>query len=855
MTTGRRRLISAILLALVSAAGIPAAAQLATSPHGDPVAPSGAVTGLNRSLPLREIADRSGKWLAVIHGGFDTHGIAIVDASTGAIVSRVAIHDAYEAVDFSVDDRTLLVGQGQRLLLLDFDPATGHVGSGRSIEVDGLYQTVVRALPGGDVLVVTRSFAATTADSAGTIRGVSGPSGGNAPAERHEAFVLERITLPGLDAPGQRVSVRWKLPLPGLPSSLVITPDGKRAFVTAWLADRVTIVDLDRAASVADIPTPAHPIAIAYAPQHDLLYVACAGTNSIAVVDARTARPAGTIDVGALRGGQLGATPNALTLTRDERTLYVANADENNIIRVQLDGRGGAPAGAIQVGAYPTDVLLSADDQSLYVLDGRGRGALPNPEYRPYYPGNDPGWLNVWRNNPNFSPGNDYFGVTRSYVGNMEQGLLERIDLRKVDDVAGLATLTGRMNRRAAEVPHLPPVKHVIYVIKENRSYDQIFGDDPRGNGDPRLAMFGRRVTPNVHALVDQFVLADNYRLDGEVSENGWPFAISAYAMDTIQRAWPANYAGQPLPAGYDASVTAEQSLGGYIWDRALQAGLSVRLYSLFVEYLTPSIYLYVAPFVDSPDDNLVDDDVRFQQWLDEFHLYEKNGNLPSLEVMALSGDHTDGTAPYHLTPNAAVAKNDYYVGRMVDALSHSKYWKDTVILFSEDDAQNGPDHVSSQRSYFVAAGGYVRRNAVVHTAYSQTGLLRTIEVLLGMKPMTEWDATATVMSGLFSTTPNMTPYSVINPHVSITETNPPHAVDATISAGMRFDRPDQNDPALLNRVLWDYALAAGNLPRSSRWAWTPPASKWVHADDGTSGDGEDSADEDAARFHASPRD
>jgi YVTN family beta-propeller protein len=776
----------ALLLALIAT----------TTPHNDPIAPSGTLTALGRTVPLREVVDRSGKWIAVANAGGERHSIAIVDAATGKQVARVTL-PVYTALDFSADDKTLLVASPGTLTQMAFDPATGRLGAGRVTVIDDIYQTVLHALPGGDVLIVTRTLvpnAEASPRDSGRILPSTVRNDRDVTVEladmRREQFALERISVPTEQlTDATTYVVRWKVPLPGLPSSLTVTPDGTRAFVTAWLDDRLSIIDLNQPALIANVPVPAHPMAAAYAPQRRLLYVACGGTNSVAVVDSVAARVLGTIDVGGLRGAALGATPNGLALTRDEDTLYVANADENVVIRVAIDGRSGTAAGAIPVGVYPADIALSPDEHTLYVVDAHGRGPGPTqPKGQP-----DP-----------------------------ELGLLERVDLASIDDVAGLHALRNREQSWAADAPHLPPIKHVIYVLKENKTYDAILGDDPRGNGDPQLTMFGRRITPNEHAIADDFVLADNFRLESEASVDGWQFAFGAYTTDFLQRTWEAGYGNQPLPggmwggAGWPPADELEIPPGGYIWDDALAAGRSVRLYDMFPEFLTDAAYGAAAPILPGVVADDVDSDSEaFGQWLDEFRAYEKNGNLPDLEVVALSGDHTDGTTPYQLTPNAMVAKNDYYVGQMVDALSHSKFWKDTVIFFIEDDPGGTPDHVNLRRSFILAAGGYVKRHAVDHTAYSMTGLLHTIEMLLGLKPMNEYDATSPVMSTFFSDTYDLAAYSMQQPQVSLAERNPPNAVDANVSLQMRFERPDENEPGLLAGVLWDYALAAGNLPRS----------------------------------------
>jgi YVTN family beta-propeller protein len=839
---------AAALLSLVvlgNPTGVPAEA-VPTTAHGDPIVNSGAVTELQTSLPLREVVDPSGKWLAILHGGFDVHAVEIVDLATGKMGARLAVREAYTAIDFSTDGKSLIVGgSGGELTSIDFDPATGALGEGWRVNVRGLYQTVLRALPGGDVLIAAREERSAPASAL-----PSNPTGLTTKPLSAGGYVIERIALPARDDVRQNVVVRWAVPLPGSPSSMVLSPDGRRAFVTAWHANQLSIIDLDRPGVIANVATPAHPLAVAYAPQHGLLYVAAAATDSVAVIDANAARVVGSIDIGMLPGVKVGATPNALALTRDEQTLYVANADEDNVLRVQLSGNGGTLTGAIPTGVYPTDVVLSADEQSLDVLDGKGHGVTANPQYRTPFSVDEPTWQKILQASPQTDPiaSQDFTGKfdTRYYIASLEPGLLERVNLASVDAAAGLRTLRDRYVCRAGDAPHLPPVKHVIYLLKENRTYDQVLGDDPRGNGDPQLAMFGKRITPNVHALVDQFVLLDNYRLEGEVSAPGWEFGFDAYATDVNQRTWPAGYGGQPYPQPADNEPPSADP-GGALWDDAIRAGRTVRLYNLPSDWVDTLAAPYEAPMIQRDQDRVFQDADVYREWLAEFRTYEKNGNLPALEVMPFSGDHTWGTQPYQFTPNAFVAINDYYIGKMVDVLSHSRYWKDTVIFTTEDDAQNGPDHVSSERSYLIAAGGYIKRNTVDHTAYSMSGLLRTMELLLGLPPMTEYDASGRVMASIFASRPNLVAYESRPNEVSLTERNPPHAIDAALSETMRFDVPDENDPNLLNRVLWDYALANGNLPRSARWAWNPPPSqKWFDPDDGTGGDEEDPDDEDA---------
>ena len=795
---------------LLLSTSLPSALTAGILPNGATTTPTGQLTTLH-TMPLREILDPTGRWLAIIHGGYEEHGIEIASTSDGRIVDQVPLSDAFEGATFSRDGKTVFVAGNGVIYAIAFDTRSGTLGEGHRLAVDGLQPTILAALPQGDLLVASRTK-----------------------GDKGEVFMLQRVSVDFgtatqsstkssgiisagnvvLSDDGSRAGVEWSIPIGSTPSAIVVSSDASHAYVSNWEANSVTAVDLLRGVAVATIDTAAHPAALVLSKDAARLYVACASTNDVVVIDTSRLAVVSKIDVGLFPGAPIGATPNALALTPDGGTLFVANADENVVVKIQLAGITGSVAGAIPVGWYPTDMVLSSDAEMLFVLDGKGLGMTANPQYRPYWQQQPNPWNAVARANPQIlaAPVLNYFGFTEFYVGNVEKGKLERINLRTLDLAASYDTAKRNSQYRPnAPRPDLPPIKHIIYIIKENRTYDQVLGDDLRGNGEPSLAMFGKRITPNIHSLVDHFVLADNYFLEGEVSENGWPFALRGYATDDKQRLWPALYGGQPLPAGLVDAATQSELSESYIWDSARAARLSVRLYGVFPEYISTDVVAVVAPPVGD------DDEARFNEWQAEFRGYERGDDLPALEVMGLRGDHTDGTEPYYPTPNAMVAKNDYTLGRVIETLSHSRYWKDTVVFCTEDDAQNGPDHVSAQRSYMVVAGGYVKRTVVDHTHYSLTGILRTIEVIFGLPPMSEYDASATPMTAFFSRAADMRGFVATKPLVSITETNRPNAIDASISMGLKLDRVDENDPALFNRILWDYAMSVGDLRKDAR--------------------------------------
>jgi phospholipase C len=360
------------------------------------------------------------------------------------------------------------------------------------------------------------------------------------------------------------------------------------------------------------------------------------------------------------------------------------------------------------------------------------------------------------------------------------------------------------------------PIKHIIYILKENRTYDQVFGDLPRTNGDPRLTIFGQKVTPNHHALAEAFVALDNVYCDGEVSEDGHSWSMAAYATDFNEKIWPTNYGGHS-GLGWAAAKVPNS---GYLWDVAKRYNLTYRSYGEFASRVSTStsavmdarqgIYGLLGHVSNAYGGNTTRDGDNADVFIKEFDAYEANFDstdvnkrLPNVTVMSLPEDHTKGTQPGAFTPQAAVASNDIALGRIVDRVTHSKYWAETAIFVIEDDAQDGPDHVDARRTVALAISPYIHRNMVDSTVYTTSSILRTIELLLGLPPMSQYDAAATSMYAAFGPTADLTPYTAVQPLIDINAKNTATAYGAADSAKMDFAEDDKAPMHRLNEIIW----------------------------------------------------
>jgi hypothetical protein len=421
----------------------------------------------------------------------------------------------------------------------------------------------------------------------------------------------------------------------------------------------------------------------------------------------------------------------------------------------------------------------------LYIIDGKGEGAPPNPHFD--------------------AKGKGYL----EYVAALQYGSIRAVDLENV----GQPNPIGAVGWEKAGVDPLlrpgGPIKHVFFILKENRSYDEVLGDVRAGNGDPKLTWFGAAVTPNEHAMAARFGLFDNAYASGEVSESGHYWADAAFVNDYVERTWPSVYANRDDPDNALSPLGTALPKNGYIWQSALRKDVSFRVYGELPNVFNPfGAGPNAAKLVDKfSDKHYVSWDLKYsdlnreREWRREFNAFVRSGSVPQFEFIWLPNDHTAGSRVNMLTPIAMVAQNDYALGLMIDAISHSPIWKSSAILITEDDAQDGPDHVSDQRTTIFVVSPYAR-GGVQHRHYSTVSLVRTEELILGLPPLSAYDATAVPLSAAFASVANSEPYDAIAPRVSITERNSAHAYGAKVSAAMDLTRPDAVDDDVLNDVL-----------------------------------------------------
>jgi len=362
----------------------------------------------------------------------------------------------------------------------------------------------------------------------------------------------------------------------------------------------------------------------------------------------------------------------------------------------------------------------------------------------------------------------------------------------------------------------------VIYVVKENRTYDEVFGKLGKGNGDPSLTLFDETVAPNHYKLAREFVLFDNYYSNADVSADGHNWAMAGIAPDYTQRTWPNQYAHRSPYYGYEGTEPANSPPAGYIWSNAVSAGLSVRNYGEFVTALKPPAPDGTQSKVDDPSlagitnvkyrgwDTDYPDVERVKAFLDDMKQFDASGTMPRLLIVRLGNDHTAYTAPGKIKPLSMFADNDAALGQLVETVSHSRFWSKTAIFVIEDDAQNGPDHVDSHRSLLLALSPYTRRGVIDSSFYNQSSVLRTMELILGLRPMTHFDAAGRPLTAAFAAQPNNAPYQAEAPRISLTERNPPGSPTAARSLRFDLSEPDLGDDDEATEILW---LALKNSP------------------------------------------
>jgi len=788
-------------------------------PNGWRIAPAGRHLTVG-DLPLAMAESPDGGTLVITNNGYTKPSLTVVDLRRLTEPASLAVDDAWLGLVWHPDGKRLYASGG----------ATSTVQELRLGE---------KGLEKGAVFTLKKpaktSFVGGLAVS---------PDG-----KRLFAVHVLGQTLSAIDL--ETGQVAQTVDLPAEAYTTLAAPDGKSLFVSLWGGAKILLFDAATLAPQGEVAVGEHPNAMVLSKDGARLFVACANTNEVWVVDlaARTARE--RIGIALEPAAPPGSTPNGLGLSPDGATLLVANADNNTVAVVDVSRPGDSRVrGFIPTGWYPTAAQFSRDGKRIFILSGKGLTSAANPR------GNQPGVK----------------GASGQYIGELLQGSLSVLPVPDDKTLAGYAqtvyrltpyTAASRLTPRLApgtvpvgspvprKVGSPSPIKYVFYVIRENRTYDQILGDLPQGNGDPNLCLFGEDVTVNAHALAREFVLFDNFYVNAEVSYDGHAYSMGAYATDAVEKIWPMYYAdrggdylsegGGPQRNPY-GNVTAPAN--GYLWDACNRAKVSVRSYGEFVSWQDEKTKSKVRSAVPGlagkidedfpPYDLDILDGRRVDLWLEEFRRFEADGKLPRLSIVRLPRDHTLGTREKSPTPRAMIAENDQALGRLVEVISHSRYWKQSAIFVVEDDAQNGPDHVDAHRSVVLMISPYSRRKAVDSTLYTTAGVLRTMELILGLPPMSQYDAAATPLYRAFQAKPNLTPFNRREPRIPLDEKNAPTAWGAEASAAMNLDTEADLAPELaLNEILWKSVRgAASPMPPPVHAAFVRPVTAVGDRDD-----------------------
>jgi hypothetical protein len=766
-------------------------------------------------FPVNLALHPGGHWLAALHAGYGEHEVVIADLKRQRIISRVALEQTFYGLCFSPNGRRLFASGGEFEVVHAFDFEDGFLSHHREIPIVPVKE---KFIPAG-----------ITTDQAGTVLIVAGPWG-------------DRVCIAGIDSPEKRFISFEK---ESYPYACLAGHGGKRIYVSLWNKSAVACIDPGPEAAVARWATESHPTEMALSPDADTLYVACANSTKVSVLDTLTGERLQTIGCALYPKAPAGNTPSSLALSPDGAVLFVANADANNVAVFNVaDRRRAKPLGFIPVGWYPTSVRYSASDSRLYVANGKGTTPKANPQ------GPSPTFPLTKLDPDSTYPLNK---TVRQYIAGLYRGTLEIIDRPTPEKMAayskeayscsplradlGVAEKAAADNPIPGKVGDPSPIKHVLYIIKENRTYDQVLGDMKEGNGDASLCLFPESVTPNHHRLARQFVLLDNFYADGEVSADGHEWSMGAYATDFVQKAWPLNYRPgnkEKIPYPSEGTVDAiARPAGGYLWDRCAEAGVSYRSYGEWIENgktprdpgkaLTKTLEGHFDPAfrgfdLDYPDQK------RADRFIEEMTRFEKDGEMPRFIVLRLPSDHTSGTVAGKPTPTAYVADNDLALGRVIEAVTKSKFWKDTAIFVVEDDAQDGPDHVDAHRTVAFVVSPYSKRGVVDSSMYSTTSMVRTMELILGLKPMSQFDAAARPMYHAFVGKPDLGPYQHVIPKADLQEKNQPTAWGARLSEKFDLTKEDRADDHLLNEVIWRSVRGANSpMPAPVRAAFFFP--------------------------------
>jgi YVTN family beta-propeller protein len=749
-------------------------------PNGWRLTPVGKQLPLG-DLPLNIAVSPSKKLAAITNNGESDQTIQLVDIEREVVLDSIIIGKAWLGLTFSDDGNYLYASGGNDNIIIRYIIRNNRLSVFDSIRI-------------GKAWPVKISVAGLAIDDAG---------------KRLYVVTKENNSLYVLDIKSKKVVSRY--PLGGEGYTCLLSPDHKLLYISCWGCDKIVLFDTNLQKIIGSIAVGDNPNDLCITRDGKYLYVANANDNSVSVINTQQKKVIETLNAALYPDSPSGSTTNGVALSADEKSLYIADADNNCLAVFDVAKPGSSVSkGFIPAGWYPTCVRIVKD--KILVSNGKGLSSHANPYGpNPTRKGN----VVIYQ-----SAGKEQ-KIKEQYIGGLFRGTLE---ILKTPDAGQMSVFSQAVYKNTPynkntelvsegvkgnpvpmKVGDVSPIRYIFYIIKENRSYDQVLGDLPEGNGDRNLVLFGENITPNQHALAREFVLLDNFYVNGEVSADGHNWTMGAYATDYLEKNWPTSYGGRGGEYPGEGSIAIANNKDGFLWDNCKRNGVTYRTYAEFMGDKEPNIPVLKDHFCPryTPWDLSVRDTVRFRQWKNDFDSLLAVNALPRLTTLRFGNDHTEGLRLNKPTPFAHVADNDLAVGLFVDYLSKSKIWKESLILIVEDDAQNGPDHVDAHRSTAYLAGGYVKQGFVDHTAYTTTSLIRTIELILGLPPMTQYDAPATPLWRCMNNTPDHPAFTVRPANVDLNLKNLAQSSWQRKSEKFDFSKEDMVSDAEFNTVIW----------------------------------------------------
>ncbi len=718
-------------------------------------------------LPLNLQVSPSGRLAAVTNNGYGKQSVMLFDVEKEKLLDRIEIPRAWFGLKFSADENTLFVSGGNDNMIRIYSIIEDHLT---------LRDSVVLGAPWPE-------------------KNIS-PAGIELDEKEHKLYVVtkEDNALYVVDLESQESR---KIPLPAEAYTCILV--NNKLYISVWGAGKVAVFNTETNEITGFIKVESHPNDMLLSKDSKFLFVANSNSNSVSVIDLDKGKLIETIGTALFPDAPAGSTPNGLAISDDGSKLFIANADNNCLAVFDISEPGNSSAsGFIPTGWYPTSVKVVKD--KILVTNGKGERSMPNS------------------NGPN-----PYISRKDStvYTGRMFKGSLSFIPFPEENELQSYTQLVYENtpynkeiekhaegeegNPIPAHIGDASPIKYVFYVIKENRTYDQVFGDIEKGNGDSSLCLFPEIITPNHHKLVETYTLFDNFYVNAEVSADGHNWSMAAYATDYTEKTWPTLYGKRGGMYDYEGSREITSPEEGYIWDCCQRNGISYRSYGEFIGGEGARVEALEGHFdPDFSGYNLsIMDTVRFHQWKNDFDLLLASGDVPRFSIIRLPNDHTSGAKLGTPTPKSMLADNDLALGMLVEHISHSKIWGESAIFVLEDDAQNGSDHVDAHRSVLLVISLFTKRNHVDHNLYSTASVLRTMELILGLPPMSQYDAAAMPLYKSFMKQKDLTPYIHLPNSYRLDEINTEYNELARLSEQFNLEQEDAADDIAFNEVIW----------------------------------------------------